>query len=520
MSQSTTPLAKPTLPATSSDQVILTAAKGGGIAFAGNLFVYAIRFAFGIVIARLLGAELLGLYSLGMTFPEVAGTIALLGLGAGMARFIPIALNQKDEPRLWGIIQAGVAIPGLMGLALALGIFLSADLISNRLYGQPALAPVLRLASWAIPLFALIAILEAITQGFKRMEYKVYSEDITLNVLKLVLTWVLVGAGLGVMGAVIAYVVALAATVILLFVFVNHLFPLKRSWRSAKRSPGELFHFTLPIYLSQLVNQFSGSIGTLVLGFFGTVSGVGIFTTALRVSAIGTLFHSSLMRIATPLISDLHSQGKIDQLERMYQAMTKWGMVFNLPVFLTTAIFAQPLLALFGQDFVAGDAGLIILAFAALFNASTGVCGTIVTMTGHSKISLANSVLSLVVSLGLDLLLIPHWGLLGAAAASAFAVIVLNILRLIQVYVLLHIQPYNRSFFKPILAALGAGLTAYIANGWLAPVPPILRLVAGALVLWVVFAGVLVLLRLDDEDRLVLGRLWGRLASQKAGTKV
>ena len=201
MSESSTQLAKPALLTTSSDQVILTTAKGGGIAFAGNLFGYCIRFAFGIVIARLLGARLFGLYSLGMTFPELAGTIALLGLGAGLARYIPIAINQKDEARIWGLIQVGIAIPGLVGLALALVMFLCADLISFRLFDQPALAPVLRLASWAIPLFALINVLEAITQGFKRMEYKVYSEDITLPVLKLLLTVVLVVAGLGVMGA-------------------------------------------------------------------------------------------------------------------------------------------------------------------------------------------------------------------------------------------------------------------------------------------------------------------------------
>ena len=511
MSHTYIQLAKSAHPTTSSDQVILTTAKGGGIAFAGNLFGYCIRFAFGILIARLLGAELFGLYSLGMTFPEIAGTMALLGLGAGLARYIPIAINQKDEARLWGLIQVGIVIPGLVGLALALVMFLSADLISYRLYDQPTLAPVLRLASWAIPLFALIYVLEAITQGFKRMEYKVYSVDITLPVLKLLLTVVLVVGSLGVMGATAGYVIPLAVTVVMLFVFVNHLFPLKRTWQTAKYNFRELFRFSLPVYLSQLVNQFGSRIGTLVLGFFGTASGVGIFTASLRVSSIGMLFYSSLMRIAAPMIADLHSEGKIDQLERMYQATTKWGMSFNLPVFLTTAIFAPLILSIFGQDFVAGTTALTILAFAALFDASTGVCGTIVTMTGHSKLSLANSLTSLVVSVGLNLLLIPRWGIVGAAAAGALCVILLNVLRLIQVYILLRIQPYNLGFLKPILAALAAALVAYIASAWMVFLPAILQLVIGAVLLWGVYAGIIVLLRLDDTDRMVLKRLWTRL---------
>ena len=449
-----------------------------------------------------------------MTFPEIAGTMALLGLGTGLARYIPIAINQKDEARLWGLIQIGIAIPGLVGLALALVMFLSADLISSRFYNQPALAPVLRLACWAIPLFALMGVLDAITQGFKRMEFRVYSVDVTLPVLKLLLTVVLVVAGLGVMGATAGYVVPLALAVVMLFVFVNRLFPLKRDWRKATYNIRELFHFSLPVYLTQLVNQFRSSIGTLVLGFFETASGVGIFTAALRVSSIGILFYSSLMRMAAPMIADLHSQGKIDQLERMYQATTKWGMSFNLPVFLTTAVFARPLLSVFGQDFVTGTTALTILAFAGLIDASTGVCGTIVTMTGHSKLSLANSLTSLVVTIGLDLLLIPRWGILGAASAGALSIILLNLARLVQVYLLHRIQPYNPGFLKPILAAVVAVFVASIANTWLVSLPAIVQLILGATLLWSVYVGTIVLLGLDDTDRMVLKRVWAHLPLQ------
>jgi O-antigen/teichoic acid export membrane protein len=519
MNQSTIQLTEPTPETTSSDQIILAAAKGGGIAFIGNLFSYGIQFAFGIVIARLLGADLLGLYSLGMTFPELAGFIAVLGLGVGIARFIPIAINQRDEARLRGIFQVGIALPGVVSMVLALGIFLSADLISVRIYNQPDLAPVVRLGCLAIPLFALMAVLEAVTQGFKRMEYKVYSEDITLSVSKLVLTVVLVGAGLGVMGAVGANIVALVATVVMLFVFVNHLFPLAHVWQAAKRDIRGLFRFSLPIYLSMLVGQFGSKIATLVLGFFGTFSGIGIYVAASRVAGVGYLFYWSLMRIAMPMVADLHSRGKIDQLERMYQTMTKWGMIFNLPVFFSMAIFARPLLSIFGPDFVAGASSLIILAFAVLFDVSTGVCGTIVTMTGHSKLSLANSVISLVVSVGLHLLLIPRWGLVGAAVASVFCAVLINVLRLVEVYLLFKIQPYNRSILKPLFAALAAAAVAFMANQWLGILPSILQLIIGAALLCAVYAGIIVLLKLDDEDRLILKRVWARLSSRKADSE-
>jgi O-antigen/teichoic acid export membrane protein len=185
-------------------------------------------------------------------------------------------------------------------------------------------------------------------------------------------------------------------------------------------------------------------------------------------------------------------------------------MTFNLPIFLTMAIFARPLLSIFGVDFVAGASGLIILAFATLFNASTGMCGSIITMTGHSKLNLANSIIDLTANIGLVLLFVPRWGIVGAALAGSLSIILINTMRLVEVFVLLRIWPYNPSFLKPIAAALVAAGVAYLANVWLAFLPTIAQIIAGAAGLWGAYALAIVLLKLSDEDRLVLNRLWSR----------
>jgi O-antigen/teichoic acid export membrane protein len=497
-----------------SDQDVLLAAKGSGIAFIGNMLASASRFAFGVVLARFLGAELLGQYNLSLTVAKVVGALALLGLSAGMARYIPIAVNRKDDSFLWGVIQTGVGLPFLIGLILASGVFLLSDPLSVRLFDHPDLAPLLRLASLSIPLTALISILAAITQGFKRMEYKVYSQDITLNLSKLILSVVLIGIGLSVVGAMFAHILASALTLVLLFYFVHRLFSLNRALHTAKRKTGEMLRFTLPLYLSGLLGEFSGSLETFILGMLGVMSGVGIYTSALRLSGIGGMFHQSLQRIAIPMISDLHSQGRLDQLGRVYQTTTKWGMTFNLPIFVSIAIFAKPLLAIFGEDFISGATGLTILAFATLFNASTGPCGSVVTMIGRSKLTLANSIVYLVVNVGLDVLLIPRWGMIGAALAVTLTGVLINTLRLIEVFVLLRLWPYDRSFAKPIVAALlAAAVTSYSINQWMALNSSMLQAAVGMILLWSTYAIVVVLLGLSEEDRLVLNRLWARFNS-------
>ena len=90
------------------EQDVYTAARGGGISFAGRLFEYIVRFAFGILIARVIGVEQYGLYTLGITVALIVSNIAMLGLQVGMSRFLPPAIHKKDNTAIRGIIQVCV----------------------------------------------------------------------------------------------------------------------------------------------------------------------------------------------------------------------------------------------------------------------------------------------------------------------------------------------------------------------------------------------------------------------------
>lgn len=502
-------------PASASDQNIILAAKGGGIAFTGNMFVYAFRFGFGVVMARMLGADLFGLYSLALTVTNIIGSAASFGMSSGMARYIPIAIAQKDERRLWGTIQTGIVLPAVFSVILGIGLFAAAGPLSYLVFERPDMMPALRVASFGVPLLTLMGVLASITQGFKRMEYKVYSEDIALNLSKLVLSMVLLSVGLGVVGGVLAHVVSMAIAVIMLFWFVHRLFSLNRPVHTAERRTGEMLRFSMPVYLSQLLGKFSGSIETLVLGFFGVMSGVGIYTTALRLSGVGAMFHHSLQRIAIPMIADLHSRGKMKQLGRVYRTTTKWDLTFNLPLFLVITILAKPLLAIFGTDFVAGSAGLVILAVGTVVNASTGVCGSVVTMTGHSKVSFVNSIIHLVATVALDLVFIPRLGVVGAALGVMLSNALINVVRLVEMVFLLRIRPYDRSFLKPVLAAVAAAVPAYLVNQSLISTPWTVQLGVGVPLLVGIYVLAIVLLGLSDEDRLILERLQVRLGFRR-----
>jgi len=138
-------------------------------------------------------------------------------------------------------------------------------------------------------------------------------------------------------------------------------------------------------------------------------------------------------------------------------------------------------------------------------------------MTGHPKIILSNTVATVIVNVILVLLLVPRFGMLGAAISAASTVILLNCVGLIEVYWIMKIHPYRLDILKPLLAGVGAWLVSF-ALLQIAPVSAGSALGAFAQIalFLAVYVVLLVVMRFSEEDMMVFKTLRTRLAKQKA----
>lgn len=498
---------------------IVTAVKGGGITFVGQVFSYCVGIGFSIIIARFLGAGDYGLYKLSITIVGVVAGLSYIGLNGGITRFIPIVLNEQNNARISGIIQLGVGIPAAIAIFLTLAILMSADLIANQFFNSPDLGTVLRLAGLSIPLIVLTNCLCSIAQGFKQVQYEVYSRNFVFDSMKLLLSVLLLLLGWGVTGVVVAYVAAFAISLGLMLYFDYRLFPINRFRNIAEFPTRELLRYSFPLYLSRLLSQFGGKLEILVLGIWGVVADVGVFAIILSLSNIGNMGLLSLQRISAPIISELYNRTKYRELENYYQTVSKWALTFNLPIFITMLIFSDNLLLIFGEEFTVGTAGLVILAAGFLFSSSAGISATLINMSGNTKFAFMNSIVYLVATIFLDLILIPRWQLIGAAFASAASLLIINIIRMGEVYILLNkLLPFNRSFLKPITAAVLAGIIAYWLRQFILIDQPIKQFVILFFVMWVVYVITILSLKLSDEDRLIINKIRNRIRFGKVNS--
>lgn len=488
-----------------SDRNIVFVAKGGGITFAGKMFLAGIRLVTTIILARLLGADQYGMYSLALSAANIAVGLAVFGLDSALVRYVAILASRQDEKGVWGALQIGIGMATFLSVVTGTLLYALAYPVAQQLFQEPELAPLLQLMSVIVPLLTLSDVLAGANRGFKRMEYPVIAQFVSQPIIRLFLILILLFNDFNTVHAIITFGLADMAASFLLLYFLNREFALKRPFRDARRDVKEIFRFALPVWLSEMMAKFRNNIQLLIIGTLHTVSGVGIFSLATQLTLVGSEIFSSINTSAKPVIAELHDRRDWHQMGQIYKSANKWVVMIQLPVFLIMVLFPKQILSMFGMSFTDGAAALAVLAFAHLVKTGTGMGGIIIDMTGYTNLKLVNSFIRSVLYLGLDILLIPRWGLMGAAVAALIGEGLINLIVLLEVFFLFRLLPFNKSFMKPVTAALLACLSFLLLGLWLpveASIP--YTIVNGAVVL-AVYAGMNLAMGLSPHDRIVLG---------------
>ena len=148
-----------------------------------------------------------------------------------------------------------------------------------------------------------------------------------------------------------------------------------------------------------------------------------------------------------------------------------------------------------------------ILSIAFLIGAGTGPGGQILHMTGKQNIDVFNNVALIIVNVLLNLWLIPAYGILGAAIATAIGLVLLNTVRFLEVYQLYKMTPYERSVLKPISATIIAAFVTLTVQHF-APIPFYLQM---GLTLSFVYGFTVFRFGLAAEDKLLLSNVMARM---------
>lgn len=480
-----------------ASQALQRIARGTGIIFAGTVISMFFGFLSRAIIAREFSTSEYGVFNLALTVLSIALVIATLGFQNSLPR--EVAFYREKEPgKVERLVSTAITITAVSAVITALLIFFLAGGIS-QLFHEERLVGALRVIVLALPFSALTAVIISVSRGFERVREQVYFQKILYPTAFLILVIIGVAMGFSFKYVFSAYVVAQGVTLIALVMDLrkNKIFRIKTFLDS--KIGKELIKFSIPLMLTGIAGFVMTWTDTLMLGYYLSSEVVGLYNSAAPIAKLLPIFLGSAGLVYPPLATVLYTQGKISELKRVYQILTKWIFLLTLPIFAVMFLFPEATINfLFGAKYVSAASALQILALGFMFHTFLGLNGWSLIVIKESSFVMYSTLVSALVNVALNAVLIPLYGIEGAATATAVSYFVTNVLNSLRLYQRTEIHPFSWNYVKPLVISfvlLGVikGLNLRVAGIWYAL--PILVVFLG-----IYFFLVLLSRSVDKED--------------------
>lgn len=478
-------------------------AEGAGVNFLGKIADSFLKYLFVIIAARFLGAGYFGLFALGLAVTTCLGLISRLGLDGGVIRYVSVYNGDDDKQRVKGVITVALKYTFFASVLVGVILFLAAKPLSVKVFNKPELENVIKLLSISIPFYSFALIALSCTRGFQVMRYMVYGQNLFLPATNLLLVILLLLMKLKINAVIFSYLISVFLTAVLSFYFLNKVFP---EFMEIKAVPEtrKLFRFSVPLLIFLFFNFIIMWTDTLMLGHFRTSNEVGVYNAAMKTALLTGMILLSFNAIFAPMISDLYNKKQLEKLQSLFKTVTKWIYTMSLPIFLLIALLPKEIMGIFGEEFVLGYKSLFILAFAQLISASVGSVGTVLAMSGKQDIVMYNTLGICIVNIILNYILIPIYGITGAAIASGLSTIIFNLVMLLEVYLLLKMHSISGKFLKPTVFGLACFVAMVFIKGVLLDYNGPLNLLIYIPLFLFIFTGLIYKWGIDDEDQIVV----------------
>lgn len=433
-----------------------------------------------------------GLFSLAFTVASILTVVATLGLRNGVTR--QVAFHGAEDPDAdevvsdltpasivtWGIVAATVASVAVAGLLYALAGPLA------TLFGHPEYALAFRVAAVALPGLAVVKICTAVFRGFGRAKERVVFQELLQKGAFPLLLAAVVYWEVGVTAALLTFPLSLGLTAVVYLAYTLYADPgsFRGAALSALRRPSdgyELLAFSFPLLFASLLIQIMSWTDILMLGYFKTAAEVGIYDGVRPLVRGISIIWGSMIFLYTPVVSEFTAKGANQAVKRVYFVLTKWFASVTFPVALTFLLFPELALGtVFGPEYRAGGLALRILAVAYFLGNVMGPNGATLTALGQTRAVMWANFVAAVGNVGLNLWLIPPFGIVGAAFATAAALVTRNAIRVWLVYRFSGAHSFEAPMLVPMGITFGAALAFFVgAGGWVDSAVRVLPFLAG-----------------------------------------
>jgi stage V sporulation protein B len=430
-----------------------------GWVLVGSMLSMVLGFILRIFLARWLGPNDLGLYSMIITVQGVASFIAALDIPFALTKYA--AEYKSDIAKFTETSSGAITYSAISGLIFGIILFALSGVLAN-VFRMPELSGLIRILSIMLPFTCINLAILGLFNGLRRM--RTYAIITIIQSVLMVLLILLLVPGLGVQGAVWGIVASVILASSIGMLLAINLFSF--SFNSLKKSGRKLLSFGSKIFAADALNMIPSYADTMIIGYFLNATLVGVYSVAGTLASFFPVIPLAIQRITYPATSEFWAQNKKDSLKIMIDKSMKYSACILLPIGLAVGFFSRPIIErLFGMSFISASIPLCILVAGKVISGSTTVpIGASFSGVGRPDVPLKIQAVATTVNVVLNVVLVLLWGISGAAAASMITACVAVVLFLVIMPKLLEISMDVRWYGKILLITGAAIVLFFVAS--------------------------------------------------------
>ncbi|OIO42926.1 hypothetical protein COU56_00555 [Candidatus Pacearchaeota archaeon CG10_big_fil_rev_8_21_14_0_10_31_9] len=478
--------------------------------FISKILTYLYR----IVIARYYGVEIYGVYSISLMVIGWVTVFAGLGFAGGLTRYLSYHRGKNEEYKSSYLVKKTTFFLIISGIIGCLIIILTSSFIANQIFHIAELQTFLIIFSLSIPFSVLAGIFFSILRSYEKIGWFAFIVNILQNSVKLLALVFLIYLGFSSKSIAVSHVAGVAIALVVAYIISRKKIPFifkEQKVKDAHSTMMQLVSYSWPLIFFGFIASILSWTDTFMIGVLRTTTEVGFYNAAVPIAVIINISADLFKQMFLPIITKEYGKGNIATVKVITRQVTKWLFVISIPLFIAIFLFPQEAIRiLFGEQYLPASNSLRILAVGFFIASILDVSQEVLSMKGRSKLILMDTIVIAVVNIILNYILIPIYGISGAAFSTTFSISALSILFTYQVRKSSSIFIIKRDVIKVLFSGIVAFLLTWFSFLYITEEIP--RLIVGG-ILFVLTYFLLIYLThsIDKNDYMILRAIKGKL---------
>lgn len=402
--------------------------RGSGFSFFLRFGGLAAGYLLTLIIAHLFGADGLGEYILAITVLRLFTLLSKLGLDTTSIRFLASFTSQNKWKSILKFRRKVVFILIISSLLSSFFMYILAHPIADLINAK---VEYIKLNAFFVLPMSFFMLHYQSLRGLKKIAEFSFFYRMSQSLFTIVSILIIYQYIQDDEVPIYAYLVSLF--VVSLLSFFSFRYNLNKKSFGKEKAELEILNYSqilkisIPLMFAQSVQFIMAWTDKLMLGSMTTTVDVGIYHTAFKLSMFAAVALMSVNSIASPKFAEMYAKKDMLGLKKVVQQSTKMIFWSSLPLVIIFFIFPEFFLGLFGEEFKVGVTAFIFLSCGRLISSFSGSVGNILQMTGNQNSYARILLLGAILNVVLNLILIPVYGINGAAMASMSSIIVWNL---------------------------------------------------------------------------------------------